>query len=372
VLESASSQIRFQHVRALFVQANYSWTDPLSARSFAAWRRQLPEKRDSVTAIREEDGRRFYRIRTRTDSGIMNSASLTLEAVTWHPAKASFEFRGENPIEISEQGGVPPQQNARQVAQTAAPDTQPKAAETIAGPEDELRVFAALDGLGANAEDPIDVQFDAGHHNVLVTGMGMPPAHQKQIENALASLPRTVVRFSSDQPPAENPAAPAMPSDSARSSFLETLQQEAGGARALENITDQSLETSNALFAQSHFLLVLGQEFPPAVEASLNPDSARILLALRQRHLGAMAFAIRHLRDQMRPLLPEDVATARNAPGGTWQSESQALYESSRNLDVVLNRLLAGSYEKESGELMLKQLPELISKVEALILSGSR
>ena len=38
VLESAHSEVRFQHVRALFVQANYSWENPLSARSFNAWR----------------------------------------------------------------------------------------------------------------------------------------------------------------------------------------------------------------------------------------------------------------------------------------------------------------------------------------------
>jgi hypothetical protein len=368
VMESASSQAGYQHVRTLFVQANYSWADPLSARSFAAWRRQLREKRDSITAIREEDGRRFYRIRTRTDAGMLTSAALTLEAVTYHPAQARFEFRGEDPVEISEQANEP------RVTQTAPPVSPPpaKVEETPAGPEDELRVFAALDALGADAEDPIDVKLDAGRHNVLVTGMGMPPARRKQIEAALAALPRTVVRFSAAHPPAENPTIPPATSEPARSSFLENLQQRAGGARTLQNITDQSLETSTALFAQSHALLVLAQEFPPPVEALLNPDSTRILLALRQRHLGAMAYAIRHLRDQLRPLLPEDALVTQTASAASWQTEAETLYESSRNLDRLLNRLLAGSYDEETGELMLKQLPESISKVEALILSGSR
>jgi hypothetical protein len=369
VLEAASSQTRYERVQALFVQANYSWTDPLSAHSFAAWRRQLPDKRDSITAIREEGGRRFYRIRTSTGFGIMNLASLTLEAVTYHPAQARFEFRGADPVEISEQANEP------RVTQTAPPVSPPpaKAEETPAGPEDELRVFAALDALGADAEDPIDVKLDAAHHNVLVTGMGLPLERQKQIEAALAALPRTVVRFSSAARPAnENPPIPAAASESSRASLLEKLQQKAGGARALENITDQSLETSTALFAQSHALLVLAHEFPPPVEASLNPESARILLALRQRHLGAMTYAIRHLRDQVRPLLLEDSLLTQTTPGGSWQSESETLYESTRNLDRLLNRLLAGSYEEETGEQMLKQLPELISKVEASILSGSR
>ena len=372
VLETGASEVRFQHVQALFIQSNYSWNDPLNARSFANWRRQLPDHRDYVTAIREDGVRKFYRIRTRTDSGILHSAALTLEASTYHPTKASFEFQGEDLIEVSPQSEIP--QNKPQEAQTVRPVIRPKGTETLAGPEEELRVFAALDAIGADAEEDIDVKRDTGNHSVLVTGMGMTADRRKRIETALASIPNTVVRFSTSEPVRDSSAAPAQPpsADSGHASFLQKLQDMAGGARQLQTITDESLETSNSLFAQSHSLLVLAKEFPPPVEATLSPALARMLLALRQRHVGAMNYALRRLRDQVRPLLKEDVLITEKAEAASWQSESENLYESTRNLDRLLSRLLAGSYEEGAGEQMLKQLPDDISKVETLVIADSR
>ena len=118
----------------------------------------------------------------------------------------------------------------------------------MAGPEEELRVFAALDAIGADAEEDIDVKRDTGNHSVLVTGMGMTADRRKRIETALASIPNTVVRFSTSEPVRDSSAAPAQPpsADSGHASFLQKLQDIAGGARQLQTITDESLETSNS------------------------------------------------------------------------------------------------------------------------------
>jgi hypothetical protein len=368
VLETATSDARVQHIQALFVQADYSWANPLSARSFAAWRNQhLRDKHDFVTAIHEENGRSFYRIRTRTDSGILHSASLMLEAATYHPTKASFEFQGENLIEVTEQTSPPP--SKPQEAQSVAP---PKPVETAATPEDELRVFAALDAIGADAEEPIDVTLDPAHHSVLVTGMGMPPDRRKQIEAALASLPNTIVRLSSSpavHPDKEADSTAASPSGTA---FRQKLQDKAGGARQLQTLTDNALDISNALFAQSHALLVLAQQFPPPVESALTPASASTLLALRQRHLGAMSYALRRLQDQLRPLLADDVMITGNQQPAPWQTQAAQLYESARNLDRLLSRLLAGTYDAPAGETMVKELPDDLSKLDSLVLASSK
>jgi hypothetical protein len=373
VLDSEHSDFRFQHAQALFVASGYSWSNPLSARSFANWRRHLSEKRDFVTAIHEENGRRFYRVRTHSDSGVLRSASLTMEAVTYHATRASFEFQGEDLIELSEQRFLP--RNGPQQAQPLPPAIRPKMTETVAGPEDELRVFSALDAIGADVEEPIDVKLDAKLHSVLVTGMGMPNDRRKQIEAALASLPNTVVRFSSGQPlrnttDLANEAAPI--AENSNSAFRQKLQERAGGARQLQTITDETLETSNSLFAQSHSLLVLAQEFPPAVEAALSPHGANSLLALRQRHLGVMSYALRRLRDQLRPLMTEEAPITEAAKSASWQSQAESLYESTRNLDQLVSRLLAGSYHEQAGERMLKEMPDDISKVETLVVANSR
>ena len=58
--------------------------------------------------------------------------------------------------------------------------------ETAAGPEDELRVLAALDAMGADAEEPIEVKLDSARHEIVVTGVGLTLDRQKQVETALS------------------------------------------------------------------------------------------------------------------------------------------------------------------------------------------
>jgi len=193
--------------------------------------------------------------------------------------------------------------------------------------------------------------------------MGIPPGRRKQIETALASLPNTVVRFSSGLSAHGEAEADSATPSAADPAFRQKLQDKAGGARQLQTITDNALDISNALFAQSHSLLVLARQFPPPVESALTPASANTLLALRQRHLGAMSYALRRLQDQLRPLLTDDVMITGNQQAAPWQTQAAQLYESTRNLDRVVSRLLAGTYDAQAGETMLKELPDDLSKV---------
>ena len=62
--------------RALFVKANYSWGDPLSARSFATWRGKLPSRRDQVVFINDGNNR-FYRVQTETTTAIQTACCKT-------------------------------------------------------------------------------------------------------------------------------------------------------------------------------------------------------------------------------------------------------------------------------------------------------
>jgi hypothetical protein len=83
-----------------------------------------------------------------------------------------------------------------------------------------------------------------------------------------------------------------------------------------------------------------------------------------------MSYALRRLRDQLHPLLADEVTITVEAQ--PWQNLSVALYESTRNLDRLVGRLLAGSYDAQEGEMMLKELPDDISKVDMLILASSK
>jgi hypothetical protein len=368
VWRGTDSEPALRHVHALFVQANYSWQNPLSARSFAEWRSQLRQKKDSVTTIREPDGARFYRVRTSTDAGVLQSAALTLRADTYRTTHADFTFQGEDPIALSEQAESP--RTGPQEVQTAPPPTQPKPVETPATPEDELRVFAALNAIGADAEEPLEVSLDSDHRHVVVTGTGLSAERRKQVETALAMLPKTVLHFSSSQPlESQTPMQPGNAAGARETNAtFKKLQDWAGGIRQLQTITDNAIDTSNALFAHAHALRVLAHEFPPQVESELSAASTGTLLTLRQRQVGAMTYALHQLKEQLKPLLADGTsAKGDNGNVANWQDGAESLYDSTRNLDQQVSRLLSGSYPEQAGEQMLKQLPVELSRAEALL-----
>ncbi len=60
------------------------------------------------------------------------------------------------------------------------------------------------------------MKLDAGRHHVVVTGMGMPPARQEEVEKALAELPNTIVHFDSAEPPERSPNRALIPTHTRR------------------------------------------------------------------------------------------------------------------------------------------------------------
>src|SRR6202790_2626205 len=66
---SAEDSDALNSLQTMFERANYSWTDPLSARSFQTWRNQLPEKRDQVSQANHA-----YRIETSMDASELKQA----------------------------------------------------------------------------------------------------------------------------------------------------------------------------------------------------------------------------------------------------------------------------------------------------------
>ncbi len=363
-----------QHVRGLFVQSHYSWEKPLSARSFSDWRESLPEKQDQVSLVRDAYGAKSaYRLRTRTEAGVLRAASLTLRADTYHPTNASFEFRGEDPIEVSED--VVPENTSRKGEQTqqSAPilrRSAPAPTETRVGPEEELRVLAALDAVGANAEEPVAVELDSARRHVLVTALGLPASRQKEITQAVADLPATVVRFSAAQPAKGATVSGDVFSANGDSAFRHKLEEQAGGARRWQEIADRALDISSGLFARTHSLLLLAQDFGPSVEGALSPRDRETLQGLQQRQVGAIQYATRQLQQTLTPVMTNDTPPRE---GGVeegnrhWQNGAVHLYEQAKILDGLLDRFVAGSYDEQDGVKLQKEVREHLAKVEALL-----
>ena len=358
------------HVEALFVKADYSWDDPLSARSFAAWRNHLSEKRDRVTSIRESSGkRRFYRVETDTDRGALRTAALTLRADDFAAVKGAFEFEDKEAVTVSDAGEMTPEA-ATPTARQEVPVARGQMVETKVGPADELQVFAALNAIGADVGEPVNVDLDPAQRHVVVSEIGIAAARQHEIMSALESVPNAVSHFESEaRPEAQIGASPDSYSSDIAAPFRQSLEKRAGGSQALQNIADRAIEESNELLEHAHALEVLAHKFAPAVEASFDNEQRTTLRKLRRQHGAAGERVAAGLRVLLKPLISSETGPQDGTPavaGASWQGEAAAFFEAAKGLDAQVSRLLGGSYPEAWGRQTLSELPDELRIVEEL------
>jgi hypothetical protein len=361
------------HLQELFTAAHYSWREPLSARSFRTWRNSLRDKRDSVSVVQMQGEKQSYRVKTDSPTGSLRSVSLTLRGEDLHPINGSFAFDGEGTVESAEAPAQSPQP-----LQQKTPIAREGPAETFATPEDTLRVLAALNEIGADVGEPIDLSEDSQHRHVLVRAGGLSPQRQQQLKQALQSLPRVSLDFA---PVRSGPVVPrSQTAETSTTSIPSALRQQfegrLGGAIHLQEVTDQVLEASSSLVSRAHALQVLAEKFPPVIEARL-PDADRALLHnLRQRHLSASERLVTQIRTNLRPLFPPSDTppsqTSENSGEQTWQAGVRALVALTGEIDTSLNRLLAGSYSQPAGEELIRNLAVQTGRLQAAIQSKQK
>ncbi|HEU0141542.1 MAG TPA: hypothetical protein VFQ79_17595, partial [Bryobacteraceae bacterium] len=291
------------HLRNLFVAANYSWEEPLSARSFLAWRDGLAKRRDEVSIV-HGDGRRAYRVRTENPAGKLRAASLLLREHDMRPTEGSFDFEGETTLEVAETSmqpdRVPRNQRRPEIAQPEIP----------AGPEDTIRVLAALRRLGADVEDPIAVVNDG--RAVVVRGNGISPDRQQEIAAALHSIPRVRLDFGSAGPVlsfAPPEAASERHSTNIPFSIRRKLEDRLGGPLAAQQTIDMVLDESSSLMSHARALENVAAQFPETVEPGLSAQARKELEFLWNSHLSEMKEFLGRIREQLHSLTAAAVVT---------------------------------------------------------------
>jgi hypothetical protein len=351
-------------VRAAFDRAQYSWRNPLCACSFQAWRKVQRDRRDSVSVV-QKSGDRFYRVQTDSPYGVLRSASLILRGQDLRPTGGAFEFEGEGAVEM-EETAAPAAPAARKIPPATAGEP---VVETPATPADVLHVLAALDEIGADAGEPIEVSGIAANGKVAVHAIGLSSERRRDVAEALAALPRVALDFDTPGRSAST-TQPAMPERSSasipiplRSRFEERL----GGAIVLQETTDRVLDDGASALGRAHAIAVLARHFPPPVEAELAAEDRTLLLTLRQRHIAELNRLAARIRTQLRPLLSASNQAAPVPAGDNWQAQASVLVASAQTLDEALNRLLAGSYSQASGEAMLGNLTSQLQRFESAI-----
>jgi hypothetical protein len=353
-------------IEALFLAAHYDWNDPLSARSYQAWRDQAASPRDEVAA-----GDDIYRIKTSTDSGELASATLTLRTRDLQPLESRLEFRNREWVEIEE------------LPAEAAPAPQPVAAVPAAPPSEparatepapfsvtaahELQVVAALHQLGADLGDPVEVSRSGGR--VVVSGVGIAPERQQQIASALGRMPGVDVRFSEPaaaqaaQPAAEMPAAPV-----AGSGFPSRIEKQLGGRPQFDRLATRLLDTSETIMARAYAMRRLARQFPREVEAQLSTADRAVLSKLNQEHAAVLSDEAAGLDRLVSQILISLGASAGSARPGvpvpaSWQDANEELFRTARSVETGMAQILGVA----AGEPPSAQLPaELLSGVARL------
>jgi hypothetical protein len=369
-------------IEAMFERANYSWTDPLSAQSFQAWRNQLPEKRDQVS---EEN--QAYRIETSTNASELRNAILTLRTADLRPVEERLVFSNQEWVEITEVSGdtTPPVsssavENERPAAGNAKPPV-PEAsnAGSVPAPSasaaDQLQVVAALHDVGADLGDPVEVSRSGSE--VLVRGVGIAAERQQEIKNAIGSKPHVVVRFS-DSPPAKVPEQPIPPNDSTAAGDVRQLQtrlaEQLGGRANMEQLAAQVLDSSELLMARAYALRRLAEQFPVATEQELSATDKQLLRRLRAEHSAALRQQATEIDHDLRPILSAvnpatvngDTATPNNGiPSQPWQAATEDLFQSARRLDKLLGVMFGAAPSEIPAGQIPAQLKTSLAQLRA-------
>jgi hypothetical protein len=351
-----------RQLQALFRSADYDWDDPLSARAYQSWRDRLADKRDEVA--RETDS---YRIRT-MGSGELAAATLKIRMQDFRPVEERFEFRNREWVEITELD----EETATESIAAAGERTDgakprrvfPLNAERLPGTPshaatigDELRVLAALNQVGADLGDPIEVSRAKG--DILVSGVGIAPQRQEEIQGALRSQKHVVVRFS-ESAPVSVPQEREAPMDSTastdvRSQLQGQMAEQMGGRVYFVQLGAQVLDLSESMMSRAYALRRLAEQIPIGIEPELSPQDWQILKSLRREHSEALRRQAAEIDRLLRPALAS-VSRPRSAGVASpeaWQPATEELFQSARRVD----KLLAAVFGASAGEPSSGQLP---------------
>ena len=341
-------------LEALFQSAHWNWNDPLSAQAFADWRNSLNgHETDSVNTTAGA-----YQIRTRTTEGELAAASITLRSADFEPVEARLEFRNQEWVELSEAAEPLPEEPGVVVpratpapAPAAAPaptlPTPPRAppALTVGG---TLQVLGALHDIGADLGEQVEVNPVDGR--LVVSGLGIPAARQKQIQAALEKFPNVTVHFAepSNAPPVSAPApdAGSAPGENAPSGVAGRVERQLGGRPQFERFSSQMLDWNDQAMAQAYALRRLAERFPASTEASFSPADRRALRRIARDNATALDGVTAKMVRTLDPVLAAlgGQAAPSNAPAAlAWQTAAEDLLATAQRVERRLSVTLGAA-----------------------------
>lgn len=367
VYRPGEGDVRFQKVERLFNDAGYSWAEPMSARSYVRWRAQLRDKQDHVTVVRNAREQKQFRVETRTSSSSLRDASLTLNESDLRAVAARFDFASGEAVRMEESAELPPSLPPSSVSSRS----RTSVAEEPASPEDTLRVLDALNRIGADAGDPVDVTLDRSKGVVVVRMDGVSPVRKQQISAALHGIPRVRTEEAPAGSRGTGSSAAERNSSQIPPEFRRQLEKSLGGALALQEVTDDVLDQSSVIAAHAHAVAVLAREFPQPVEGNLSSSGKILLGNLKNLHLNEVIRLKSLIFSQLKAALPASSSWSPAPLSGSaaesgWQARVPLLVDSARQTDLLLNRVFAGSYAQGEAASLLVELRRQLDRLEGV------
>jgi hypothetical protein len=332
---------RSDELETLFVSAQFSWQEPLSARSFSAWRDRLPDKQDAVRQSASQ-----YEIETTTSTGPLRSATIVLDARDLRPVRETLEFTTER-VEIVE---TQAETQAEPEAITGTPRPPAVVLPAPPGPAEELRAIAALHAIGADLGEP--VQVTRNETFVVVSSTGLTEAREKEVRAAVAGLPGVVFQV--------RPVADSRSAESSPAKVVAGTPSQLLGVLGEEGV-NRILDASEAVMARVFALRGLARRFPQVVEAQLADADRDVLAALRGEHVAGIRRYLGALQASVAPLLPK-AAPMDPAAAADWRAAAERTFTAAQAVDHLLNRVLAGGQEFAR---IAPELAEALARLEA-------
>jgi hypothetical protein len=322
-----------QDFRKLFAEANYSWEEPLSAKSFQEWRGTLESATDHVEEIPAgaAGSEALYLISTSTTTGKIHHATLSLRQADLAPVLTHLEFPGET-IEISPEPSPAPPPAATIVRGPAAgiPEPGPTLGPTVS---DELRVVAALHGLAADLGEPVVVERTS--EAIRVSMVGVSPERAAAIRTALTQFPQVHVEAADLRPATAPPGSSANPA------------------------ADRILALSDALMARAFAIRNLEARFPGG--DAMGPPDRDTLRGIFADHAQVLEQKLSDLTAAVQPRLP--TLTADPTPRSSAASP-ESLLAAARDLDQALNRAFASRADSQ-----IEGVAEALAQLRAAVVA---
>jgi hypothetical protein len=335
----------------------------------------LSDKVDTVSIHADQDGGgRLYEIRTATAASKLTGAELTVRAADWQPVHEILQFEAGERVEISEMPDAPAElfPPVSVAASRPVPAPTPDRAlvsDHMASAGDELHVIAALHRIGADLGEPIEVT-RSKESGIQVAGAGLDAARKEQLRALLATLPRVTVRFDEAQQTVlqdkENHRRDSQASTGPVSMLQLQLQSYLGSTVALQKFTDGILDASDEAIARAHALRNLAERFPRGEEQTLSTADRNLLVTLRREHASALKELTRRMVQLIQPVLaiPEKLEP-RVRPADSWQDGTRDVLESTRQVDRLLNQMLAGGDNNLARQPTPQELASALASLQA-------